>query len=69
MKEPRLDRTAFWAGKFEENETRIMEYWQTKSVRERLIAAEYLNSIAFGYDLNNPPRMDKTAFSMRKSNG
>lgn len=32
----------------------------------RLRAAAYLNSVAYNYDFNNLPRMDRTAFSMRK---
>jgi len=39
---------------------------QPKTGKERLEAANYLNSIAFQYDLKNPPKMDRTAFSMRK---
>ncbi|GAA4042922.1 hypothetical protein GCM10022409_31080 [Hymenobacter glaciei] len=32
---------------------------------ERLRAAQYLNSVAFNFDLDNPPRLDRTAFSCR----
>jgi hypothetical protein len=31
-----------------------------------LEAVFYLNSIAYGYDVNNPPKMDRTVFSTRK---
>jgi hypothetical protein len=41
-------------------------YWKTKTPQERLAAAFYLNSIAFQFDLSNPPRLDRTAFAMRK---
>ncbi|QHV98340.1 hypothetical protein [Spirosoma endbachense] len=61
----RLDRTAFHMGTHEET-----EYYharnQPKTFTERLQAATYLNSIAFRYDINNPPRLDRTAFSARK---
>jgi hypothetical protein len=33
---------------------------------ERLRAAAYLNSVAYGYDLQNPPKLDRTAFSTRQ---
>ena len=62
----RLDRTAFWAGKAEEQIQRDIDFWQQKTVDERLAAAHYLNSVAYDFDPMNPPRMDKTKFSMRK---
>jgi len=61
-----LDRAAFWAGKIEEQGEREANYWQHKTVDERLAAAHYLNSVAFGFDPCNPPRIDRTKFSMRK---
>ena len=33
-----------------------------------MIVANYLNSIVYNYPENEPPRMDKTAFSMRSGN-
>jgi hypothetical protein len=62
----KMDRNYHWAGKFEDNEERIKEYWQNTTVQERLEAANYLNSIVYGYDVNNPPKMDRTVFSMKK---
>jgi len=41
-------------------------YDQQKSVAERLSAAWYLISCAYGFDLDNPPRLDKQAFQMRR---
>ncbi|SKC11103.1 hypothetical protein [Dyadobacter psychrophilus] len=61
----KLDRTAFHAGSHEETEKYYAKN-QPKTSRERLQAANYLNSVAFQFDINNPPRMDRTAFSMRK---
>ncbi len=61
----RLDRTAFHAGTHEETE-KYHARSQPKTLVERLQAAAYLNSVAFNYDLNNPPRLDRTAFSARR---
>ena len=65
MNDYKLDRTAFKMQTFEEADMQY-EYWKKQSIDERFRAAFYLNSIAYNFDLNNPPRMDKTAFSMRK---
>jgi len=61
----RLDRTK-GKGYKHENAEKDSAYWKTKTVDERLEAVMYLNSIAYNFDINNPPRMDKTVFSMRK---
>ena len=61
----KLDRTAFHAGIHEETEKYYAKN-QPKTATERLIAANYLNSVAFQFDLNNPPKMDRNVFSMRK---
>ena len=65
MNDYKLDRTAFKMQTFEETDMQY-EYWKKQSIEERFRAAFYLNSIAYNFDLNNPPRMDRTAFSMRK---
>ena len=41
-------------------------YWKSKTVEERVSAVMYLNSIAYNFDVNNPPRLDKTVHSTRK---
>lgn len=61
----KLDRTAFHAGSHQETEKYYAKN-QPKTATERLLAANYLNSVAFHFDINNPPKMDRTAFSMRK---
>lgn len=61
----KLDRTAFHAGTHSETESYYAKT-QPKTLKERLEAANYLNSIAFQFDLQNPPRMDRSVFSMRK---
>ncbi len=62
----RLDRSAFSMGNHQETEEKNKKYWLSQSMHERLKAAMYLNSIAFNFDIENQPKMDRTAFSMRK---
>lgn len=61
--------------KLERNEFKIQsvkeasnhsKYYKKKSPEERLAIAFYLNSIAFNFDINNPPRLDRTVYSERK---
>jgi hypothetical protein len=61
----RLDRTKFKAHSFD-SASHQRKFWMQKPVTYRLQAAYYLISIAYGFDLNNPPRLDRTAFSSRK---
>ena len=61
----KLNRTAFKMGSLGMQEPAV-NYWKTKTAGERLAAAFYLNSVAYQFDLSNPPRLDRTAFSMRK---
>lgn len=61
----RLDRSQFKMQSFKEADNDYV-HWQTKSLEERLLAAWYLISVAYNFDLNNPPRMDRSIFSMRK---
>ena len=61
----RLYRTAFHAGTHEEAE-RCHARNQPETMAERLRIAAYLNSVAFNYDLNNPPCLDRTVFSARR---
>lgn len=63
----KLDRTAFASLTAQEADHQL-EYWLSKTMVERLEAAHYLNSVAYNFDFNNPPRMDRTVFSMRKHN-
>ncbi len=62
----RLDRTAFKIQSFEEAAD-TKEYWLSKTPDERLAAAWYLTCCAYGIDYDNPPRLDRTVFSMRKN--
>jgi hypothetical protein len=64
----RLDRTAFRRQSAEEAANQY-EYWQTKSLVERLRASFYLNSIAWGFTMDDPPRLTerkKTENTMAK---
>ena len=60
----RLNRTAFHAGTHAEAEAYHRQQ-QPATMADRLRAAQYLNSVAFNFDLHNPPRLDRTAFSCR----
>ncbi|MBC7826804.1 MAG: hypothetical protein H7122_03585 [Chitinophagaceae bacterium] len=68
MSEPkkyRLDKTAFKAMTFREADDEMRNY-HNHSAEERLEIALYLTSIAYKFDMNNPPRMDKLIFSICK---
>jgi hypothetical protein len=60
----RLDRTAFKAQTAEEATKSQVEYYRSLTWQERMRIANYLNSIAYNYPENEPPRMDKTFFKM-----
>jgi hypothetical protein len=62
----KLDRTTFKTQTFDEaTNTRL--YWLTKTPNERFEAAWYLTCIAYNIDVSNPPKLDRTKFSMRKN--
>ena len=62
----KLDRTAFAIKSFGESE-RNQDYWRKQPASERFKAATWLSFSVFGFDPENPPRMDKTIFHMRKN--
>lgn len=62
-----FDRTTFEAFK-SENRLNDYDFWLLKSEKERLEVAYHLNSVAFNFDPEYPPRMDKTVFEARKRN-
>ena len=64
MNDFKLDRTAFKAQTLEEASKHATAY-KKLSWQERLKLAAYLNSIAFNFDLNNPPKMDRTKFTAK----
>ncbi len=61
MSDFKLDRTSFKAQTFSEAADHV-EYYKQKSWQERLEIVSYLNSVAFNYPLENPPKMDKSKF-------
>lgn len=63
MSEYRLDRSAFKAQTANEATKDQAEYYHALTWQERLKVANYLNSIAYNYPENAPPRIDRTAFS------
>jgi hypothetical protein len=60
-----LDRTAFKAQTAEEAVKSQAAYYKSLTWQERLRIANYLNSIAYNYPENEPPKMDKTVFKIR----
>jgi hypothetical protein len=47
-----------------------MRDYRNYSWQERLKISNYLTSIAYGYHMDDPPEMDKTAFTaLKRSNG
>ena len=66
-KKYKLDRNSFKILSFEEADDNARNY-KNDSFQERLIAALYLTSIAYQFDINNPPKIDRTVFSMKKRN-
>ncbi|MEL6717671.1 MAG: hypothetical protein AAFO82_07165 [Bacteroidota bacterium] len=60
----RLDRTKFQMQTFEEADFNLHE--EPKNYIECLRDAHYLISVAYNFDINHPPRLDRTIFSMRK---
>jgi hypothetical protein len=60
----KLDKTAFKAHTRKEAANHAGVY-KNLSWQERLKIAAYLNSIAYDFDLNNPPRLDRTRFSAK----
>jgi hypothetical protein len=61
----RLDKSAFKKQSFKESANQRL-YWLSKTPDERIAASIYLQSIAYGFDVSTPPKMDKTIFFKRK---
>ena len=60
----KLDRTKF-KGQTQSEAADHSGYYKNLSWLERLKVAAYLNSVAYNFDLNNPPKMDRTKFSVK----
>jgi outer membrane protease len=65
MSSYRLDRTVFKVQTAESASQSDAAYYKTLTWQERLKIANYLNSIAYNYPENTPPKMDKTVFKIR----
>ncbi|RYY37507.1 MAG: hypothetical protein EOP46_02345 [Sphingobacteriaceae bacterium] len=61
----RLDRTAFKAQTADEASASHAAYYKKLTWQERLRIANYLNSVAYDYPEKNPPKVDRTKFSVR----
>lgn len=61
----KFDRSAYNSFKASDH-INDLDHWLKRTPEERLKAAYYLNAIAFGFDPENEPRVDKTVFSARK---
>lgn len=64
MSSYRLDRTAFKAQTAIEAADHAT-YYKKLTWQERIKIANYLNSVAYNFPENAPPRLDKTAFKAR----
>ena len=66
----KLDRTAFKAQTSLEA-TQHSAYYKTITWQQRLSITAYLNSVAYQYNANTPPKMDKNQFYVKnlKRNG
>ena len=64
MSDFKLDRNAFKAQTLKQAADHDSVY-KKMTWQERLKVAAYLNSVAYNYDVNNPPRMDRTKFSTK----
>ena len=63
----RLDRTVFKAQTVTQAADHA-SYYKKLSWQERLRIAFYLNSVAYNYPENNPPRLDRTKFKAHARN-
>ena len=64
MSDYRLDRKAFKPQTLKEAADHVSVY-KKMTWQERLKVAAYLNSVAYNYDVNNPPKLDRTKFSTK----
>jgi len=64
MSSYRLDRTAFKAQTAAEASNHA-SYYKKLTWQERLRIANYLNSVAYNYPENEPPKLNRNVFSVR----
>jgi hypothetical protein len=71
MSSYRMDKIPFNAKQAAEAAKGNAAYYKTLTWQERLLVANYLNSIKYNYPENEPPRLDRTyfkAWSMEQRN-
>jgi hypothetical protein len=61
----KLDRTAFKPQTMAEAANHS-EYYKKITWQQRLLIAAYLNSVAYQYSVNTPPKMDRNQFQVKK---
>ena len=64
--EKKLDRSAFKM-QTAALASDTLEYWLKQSDADKLRSAYHLSLRAYGFDPMNEPRLDRTKFTMRKS--
>lgn len=62
-----MDKTAFKIQSFEEADDAMQDYSRF-SLQERMRIYWHLTSIAYKFNLDSPPRMDKTFFCIKRRN-
>ena len=60
-----VDKSLLLKMNFEELQEYLRNH-KIHSIADRLEVAAYLNSLYYGYDVKNPPKLDRQAFSMYK---
>lgn len=70
MSNYKLDRTTFKPQTMAEAANHS-EYYKKLTWQDRLAITAFLNSVAFRFDPNHPPRMNRNCFSVKslRSNG
>jgi hypothetical protein len=66
-KKYRLDKSAFQAMTVQEADDYMRNY-RNYNWKDRLRISFYLTSLAYSFDLNAPPKMDKSVFKALKQN-
>lgn len=64
-KKYRLDKTSFQLMNVEEAD-HSMRYYKEISWKERLSISYFLTGMAYSFDLDNPPRLNKAIFNIKK---
>jgi len=67
MDEYKFDRTAFKIRTFSQSDAQN-RFGKEVPYSERLRQAYFLISHAYGFSLDNPPKLDRSVFSIRKLN-